>query len=75
MQSAKINKSFFKAHPKRIKEDFDKYEAHQEKKEIVFNKCSHKEVKLIKDELRCHCGSAWSGPSLDILYDSLVNQE
>ena len=34
-------------------------------------KCTHSKVSFVNGELRCPCGSSWSGPNLDALYKIL----
>lgn len=66
------SKSFYRDHGKDINEQVDKYESFQEKKDIKFNKCSHKDVKFVGNSLKCKCGAAWSGARLADLYELLV---
>ncbi len=50
-------------------EEEKKFEAFGEKKEIKFEKCSHKNVKFQDGMLICPCGASWSGPRLNELFD------
>jgi len=34
-------------------------------------KCKHEKVSFVNGELRCPCGSAWTGANLDSLYKIL----
>lgn len=43
------------------------YEAVKETVELNFRKCTHKDAKIIDNELKCVCGAAWSGANLDHL--------
>ena len=40
------------------------------KTELRFNKCSHKDVQIVGNELRCKCGAGWSGPQINKLYEA-----
>jgi ribosomal protein S27E len=55
-----------------FKED-EKYEAFSESKDVSFNKCTHKNITYNQEhhEIRCTCGSVWTGPQLDVLYKLL----
>lgn len=37
----------------------------------VLPRCKHDKVEFKNGELRCPCGSAWSGPNLQELYKAL----
>lgn len=58
--------------PPNFKEDIEKYEAFSESKEVSFQKCSHKNIKFNKGELRCPCGVGFTGPRLQELYTLLT---
>lgn len=32
--------------------------------ELNFKRCSHKDAKIINNELKCKCGVGWTGPNL-----------
>lgn len=52
------------------------FDGEKEKTEVNFNKCSHKDIKLISPtELRCSCGVGYTGTSKDInnLFNLLKN--
>lgn len=45
------------------------FDGEHEKTEIKFIKCPHKDVSIVnRNELRCKCGSGWSGPNIAQLY-------
>lgn len=46
-----------------FKEEIELYEAKEEKTEINFPKCSHKETTIIDGWLKCKCGAGWTGPA------------
>lgn len=56
-----------------VKEDVEKFQALSESKEIKFQGCKHKQAEYDRDrrELRCVCGSAWSGARLNELEQAL----
>lgn len=56
-----------------IKEDIKKYEAHSETTELSFKGCTHKQAQYNREkgEIRCICGSAWSGERLHELAKAL----
>ncbi len=47
------------------------FDGEKQKIEIHFNRCKHEKVSFVNGELRCPCGSAWSGPNLHELYTLL----
>jgi len=49
-----------------------KFDSFRESKEVNFKRCKHKKAKVVNNELRCPCGSAWSGPRLNELVKALV---
>lgn len=49
--------------------DGEKYEAPIARDNPLPKKCSHKGVKIISStELKCVCGTGWSGPNIHQLY-------
>lgn len=50
--------------------DGEKYSA-----EITHVRCTHKDAKIINGELRCQCGSAWSGPNIQVLQKLLTTDK
>lgn len=50
--------------PLELKEEVEKYESFSESKEILFNKCKHKDTFIENGVLRCRCGAAWQGERL-----------
>lgn len=55
--------------------DGEHYEAPIPKDQKMPKKCNHKGVKLISAiELRCECGSGWSGPNIQQLYELFRKQ-
>ncbi len=60
--------------PLNHKEDVERYEAYEEKKNVDFKGCKHKEVSFFQDkhELRCVCGASWTGARLHELYKALT---
>lgn len=60
--------------PLQLDTEVAEFSAYKETTEVSMKKCNHKGVKYINGELRCLCGSAWSGPGLDRLYKALISQ-
>jgi len=53
-----------------IKEEHERFDTYQETKDVSQGKCSHMgKVKIVNGELRCECGSAWSGAQINVLFD------
>ena len=44
------------------------------KTELRFNKCSHKDVQIVGNELRCKCGAGYMGSNIAVLYKLLKEQ-
>ena len=61
--------------PLDLTEDNDKFEARHESKEINFGKCDHHQVHFQNGMLVCPCGSAWSGPRLQELFDLFTKKK
>jgi hypothetical protein len=51
--------------------DESSFDGEHQSTTIHFEKCNHSKVYLQNGELRCSCGSAWTGPGLDKLYTIL----
>lgn len=66
-----MKKSFFDQFGKEIDKEAKNFKSHSEKTPEEFIKCKHTDAKIINGELRCKCGSAWSGGRLDILMEKL----
>lgn len=65
-----FSKYWFEQHRKW--EEGKKYEASSEKKELDFNKCKHKDVKIDGNTLKCSCGAVWQGAGIDKLQKILT---
>lgn len=63
-----FNKYLFSQEKKTLDEEVKKYEAKEEKREVKFNKCPHKEIEYVNGSIRCRCGVGWSGANLDKLF-------
>ncbi len=48
------------------KDDIEDYKAFSESQDVIFSHCTHKNIFFdsLKHELRCTCGSAWTGERL-----------
>lgn len=57
-----------------FKEEVDNFKAYQENTDVKLNKCSHENIKVENGEIRCACGSAWSGPGIERLYQAMKNR-
>lgn len=69
------SKHFFQDHGKMVDEEHKKFETYQEKTKIEFQKCHHKRLDFVGNELRClSCGNAWMGTALELqdLYNLLT---
>ena len=51
--------------------NFDKekedYEAFEDKREVNFPVCKHKDTKIVDGWLKCKCGSGWTGPMIHLM--------
>lgn len=66
-----LSKSYYRDHGEEIKKEVDEYKAHSESKNVSFERCNHKNAKMVGQELRCLCGSAWQGARISELLDNL----
>jgi len=66
-----MKKSFYDQFGKSIDKEAKAYKSHAEKTVTEFKVCTHSKVKFINGELRCICGSSWSGPNLEMLREKL----
>lgn len=48
-------------------EEIEQYDAKFEKKEIVFPKCPHKDVRIENGWLKCKCGAGWNGSATQLI--------
>lgn len=49
----------------------ESFDGDKQKTEVHFTRCKHEKVSFVNGELRCPCGSAWSGPDIHKLYTAL----
>jgi hypothetical protein len=69
------SKYFFEDHKKTVDSEHIEHETYQEKTKIEFQKCNHKKLDYVGQELRClSCGNAWTGTGLELqrLYNLLT---
>lgn len=52
--------------PLDFSEEIEQYDAKFEKKEIVFPKCPHKDVRIENGWLKCKCGCGWQGTATQL---------
>lgn len=50
------------------------FDGEKEKIELKFNKCSHKQIKIVNNELHCDCGAGYTGPNIEHLYTLFTSQ-
>jgi hypothetical protein len=64
------SKYFFEDKKDQIKEEHKLFKTKLESTDITNERCDHKgKCNIVNGILRCKCGSAWSGPGLDTLFD------
>ena len=66
------SKYIFKQEGKKLAKETRDFKARSEKTDLPLRNCDHKgKVKMVGNELRCSCGTGWSGPNVEKLFDLL----
>lgn len=66
------DKSYFNQFDETINKEKEVFKAREEVTTLPDKKCDHQgKVTMVKNELRCKCGAAWSGSNIEALYKLL----
>lgn len=49
--------------PLDFSKEVEEYKAFEEKKEVNFPACKHRDTKIVDGWLRCKCGNSWTAPA------------
>ena len=61
--------------PLKFDEEVKQYDALSEKKDVKFDRCKHKKVRMVGERLECPCGAVWTGTRLGELFDLLIKRK